>query len=275
MRDYRSTEERLAFTDRMQLVKNDIHTRLKCRNDREGTQIEPVSTHGLNPFADEFEEHTDAPYVINLANGIVRSWLVTEMKIYPHEAVVGIVRPTYPVYEHFHIGLVTQSEEYYDSFGYSRAEMERTSRLKKRLKPMTKSHVERLGIERCGAEAYQAITKEKLFDAGSYQGHTIPNYVTLLENGLDGMLEKIDFWAKKNQRDQETADFYEANRIIVRGMIAYLEQYSRYALELAQKEEDHVQKKYYTEIAENCAFVAHRKPVTLYQAVQLMWCLSM
>lgn len=275
MRDYRCTEEKLVFTDRMLRVKNDIHPRLRCRNDREHSMIEPVATHGRNPFVDEFEEHPDAPYVINLANGIVRSWLVTEMVIYPHEAIVGILRPSYPVIEHFHIGLILRNEDHYKEFGYQPEEKLRADRLEKVLRPMTRDIINVTGRERYGRERYNAIRKEKMFNAGGYQGHTIPNYVTLFENGLDGMLEKIDFWAAKNDRDQETADFYEANRIIVRGMSAYLEQYSRYALELAEREEDPVQKRYYLEIAENCAYVAHQKPKTLYQAIQLMWCLSL
>ena len=36
-----------------------------------------------------------------------------------------------------------------------------------------------------------------------------------------------------------------------------------------------MQKTYYLQISKNCRFVAHSKPQTLYQAVQLMWCLSL
>lgn len=275
MNNYRSTEEQLVLSERMQLVKEGIYPRLRCRKDREHSRIEPVSTHGLNPFVDEFEEHPDAPYVINLANGIVRSWLVTEKVIYPHEAVVGILRPTYPVMEHFHIGLVLRDEEHYVNFGYAPEEKLRADRISSKLMPMTTKYIKQVGKKRYGAENFRRIENEHMFHAGGYQGHTIPNYVTLLENGLDGMLEEIDFWANQNERDQETADFYEANRIIVRGMSAYLEQYSRYALELESRESDPIQKIYYGEIAENCAYVAHHRPQTLYQAIQLMWCLAL
>ena len=275
MTDYRSTEERLIFNDRMQRVKEGIHPRLRCRNDREDSHIEQVSTHGLNPFVDEFEEHPDTPYVINLANAIVRSWLVTEKLIYPHEAIVGILRPSYPVMEHFHWGIIPRGEEHYARFGYPSEEKARADRMASRLEPLDWPYFTAAAKRRYGAAQYRAVKEEKIFHAGGYQGHTIPNYVTLLELGLDGVLAKIDFWAEKNARDQETADFYEANRIIVRGMSAYLEQYAAYAAELGEAETDPTQARYYREIADNCAYVAHRKPVTLYQAIQLMWCLSL
>lgn len=275
MTDYRSTEERLVFTARMQQVKADIHPRLKCRNDREDSHIEPVPTHGLNPFVDEFEAHPDTPYILNLANAIVRSWLVTEMVIYPHEAIVGILRPSYPVMEHFHWGIIPRGEGHYAKFGYPPEEKARADRMARRLEPLDWPYFVEAACGRYGEEHYRAIKEEKIFSAGGYQGHTIPNYVTLLELGLDGVLAEIDFWAEKNARDTETADFYEANRIIIRGMSAYLEQYAAYAARLAEAETDPTQARYYREIAENCAFVAHHKPVTLYQAIQLMWCLSL
>ncbi len=275
MTDYTRTDERLVFTERMQRVKADIHPRLRCRNDREDSHTEQVSTHGLNPFVDEFESHPDTPYIINLANAIVRSWLVTEMVIYPHEAIVGILRPSYPVMEHFHWGIIPRGEEHYARFGYAPEEKARADRMARRLEPLDWPYFVEAACGRYGEAHYRAIKAEKIFSAGGYQGHTIPNYPTLLELGLDGVLEKIDFWAEKNVRDAETADFYEANRIIVRGMSAYLAQYAAYAASLAAAESDPTQARYYREIAENCAYVAHKKPETLYQAIQLMWCLSL
>ena len=275
MKKYRGLEEKLLFTDRMNLVKEGVQPRIRCRDDREFSRINVVSTHGRNPFVDEFEEHPERPYVINLANGIVRSWLVTEKVIFPHEAVVGVLRPIYPVIEHFSWGLEIRDEAHYQKMGYPAEEKKRADRLKSVLEPKNYDHLHEAGQRKCGKEKYDAIYREGLFAAGGYQGHTIPNYVTLLTLGLDGMLDKVNEWAEKNVKDQSSADFYEANRIIVRGMSTYLEGYADYAKALYEKETDETQKRYYREIADNCAFVAHHKPVTLYQAVQLTWCLSL
>ena len=116
-----------------------------------------------------------------------------------------------------------------------------------------------------------------IFDIKEFSIHDGPGMrVTLLENGLDGMLELIDRYAAVHVKDQESADFYEANRIIIRGMSRWLETYAGTAAELAESGQGSaVQRQYYREIAENCAYVAHRKPQKLYQAVQLIWCLSL
>lgn len=270
---YTMIDEKLQFTERTKLIKENILTRLRPRNDREGTHIEPIPSGNRNPFADVFEANPDAPYVINLANSIVKSWIDTPCLIYPHESVVGITRPTYPISEHFSWGICFD-DWCIDEKGYPKSEHDRINALKEKMTPMAHGRVDKFGIEKWGDD-YRQVCNEGMFWAGGYQGHTIPNYVTLLQNGLDGMLEKIDFWAKLNVKDQDSADFYEANRIIVRGMSAFLQKYADYAAELYEKETDPVQKRYYKEISENCAFVAHNKPVTLYNAVQLMWCLSL
>ena len=272
--------EKLVFTNRMKEVEKGIRKRLRPRDFREMTLIDPVSTNGNNPFADVFEEMPNSPYVIKLANSIVRSWLETPLVIYPHEAVVGITRPTYPIMEHFSWGITFHEDKIDSEHGFLTeeaisSEKQRIERLREGMTPLAFSHVDNYGIEMLGKEHYEELVKTGMFLAGGYQGHTIPNYVTLLDSGLDKMLEIIDKYEKINGKDEETKNFYEANRIIVKGMIAYLENYSSYASELALSEKDSVQKRYYQEIAKNCRFVAHNKPITLYQAVQLAWVLSL
>ena len=265
--------EKLQFTPRVAAVQADVKSRLRKWQDRENTYIDPIPLNGANPFADVFEQMPDAPYVIALANAIVHSWLCMPPVIYDDELLVGITRPTYPLMEHFSWGIQIKPEKLTAENGYPETEKARIEKLRSRMTPLDYEHMHRAGRELLGAEHYEMLVKEKMYWAGGYQGHTLPNYVTLLENGLEGMLTKIDKYAAENDRDQETRDFYEANRIIVRGMIAHLEQYAAYAKALAQqKPED---KERLEMIAQNCAFVAHNKPKTLYQAVQLMWVLSL
>lgn len=271
---YTYTDKKLPFTDRISAVESQVRGRLKPQAYREGTfLVSSVSTGGKNPFADVFEEMPEAPYVIALAHGIVRSWVDLPCMIYPHEAIVGVSRPAYPIVEHFSWGL-----EFYDwTMGKEQAarEMPRIDALRTRMTPLDMGHMHDAGIAMVGEEKYREIEKAHIFHAGGYQGHTIPNYETLLTNGLDGMLERIDYYAAQNIKDEETANFYEANRILARGMIALLEKYAAYARTMAEEEADPVQKRYYEEIAENCAYVAHHKPKTFYQAVQLTWILSL
>ncbi len=274
MRKYAMLDEALKFTERMELVQADIKTRLQPKDMREETYIQPITTDGRNPFADAFEEDPKAPYVIALAKSIVRSWLDTPCLIYKNEAVVGITRPLYPLMEHFSWGILVHQWAV-DIGNYPETEGERINKLRKKIEPKNMSHMDNFGRAMLGDEAYNVLTNEGMYWAGGYQGHTIPNYGTLLENGLDGVLDKINYWANINAETQEQKDFYEANRIIVRGMSAFLQKYADYAAELYKTETDEKQKQYYKQISENCASVAHDKPKTLYQAVQLMWCLSL
>lgn len=271
---YTDLNEKLPFTDRIKAVEADVRKRLRPWAYREGTFLaSQVPTEGKNPFADVFEEMPDAPYVIALAHAIVRSWVDAPCVIYPGEAIAGVFRPVYPIIEHFSWGI-----QFYEwTMGKEELEKEkpRIDALRSRMTPLGEEHKHIAGEALVGEEKYAEIEKANIFFAGGYQGHTIPNYATLLENGLDGMLERIDYYAAQNVKDRESADFYEANRILARGMIAYLEKYAAHARTLADGETDPVQKRYYQEIAENCAYVAHNKPKTLYQAVQLTWILSL
>lgn len=272
MENYQSISEKLIFSPRMAKVKEGIHTRLKPNRLREDTRTCPVAVEEMNPFVDEFTEHPDTPYVINLANGIVRSWMVTPCVIFPHEAIVGITRPRFPVIEHFSWGL--QNVDSVQELPHLTQEEKDT--LCRRMEPINGHFIGATGTELFGSrEAFQAVCVPPMFGAGGYQGHTVPDYPRLLDKGLDGMLAYIDECAAANAKDEDTIHFYEANRIIIRGMSAWLEMYADKAKTLSETEADGVQKHYYEEIAANCAYVAHQEPKTLYQAVQLMWCLSL
>ena len=261
MTNYRSTEESLVLSPRMEKVHADILPRLRDRFSRENTDTAEMGPDGKNPFLDVFVENPDAPYVICLAKAIVRSWLVTPVLIHKDEAIVGTTRPAYPIREHFSWGI--QGCDSYIIEADSVEERRKKALAMARMNPHTGEYLYHSAKTLYGKEKLDEMYANRVLKAGGYQGHTIPNYVTLLENGLDGMLEKINYYADKNRinrKGEDTSDFYEANRIIVRGMSAFLQQYADKAAELAAAEADAEQKKFYEQIAENCAFVAHKKP---------------
>ena len=268
--DYTSTTEILVLSQRMEQVYTDILPRLKDWKSREDTTCSEVETGGKNPFLEEFMDNPDVPYVINLANAIVRSWMVTPVVIHPAEAIVGIVRPLYPFMEHFSWGIRRHG---YCAENHEKdlSKIPEISEAIERMTPLDADHRYRAAIPIYG-DKIRPIMQEGLFAAGGYQGHTIPNYETLLNLGLDGVLNKLERYEKINTHDK---DLYTAWKIIVRGMSSYLELYAAEAERLAKTETDEVQKQYYLDIYENCTYVAHKKPQTLYQAVQLMWCLSL
>ncbi|MBR4866098.1 MAG: hypothetical protein IKU11_05395 [Clostridia bacterium] len=272
MKNYKSTEEKFVFSPRMEAVHRDILKRLKPNRQREDTKTSPVSAGGQDPFRDVFCEMADEPYVIKEATAIVRSWLVTPVVIFENEPLVGITRPDYPNMEHFHWGIMTEGLQR-EIDGAQGAEKASLEALRQQMEPLGWKHLTQEAAALLGTPRWHGLSREFIFSAGGYQGHTIPSYPRLLEYGLDGMLGYIDECAAKN--GGEPADLYEACRIIIRGMSAWLEGYGQKAAQLADAEEEENRKRWYRDIAENCAFVAHRKPETLYQAAQLTWTLSL
>ncbi len=89
----------------MERVYTGILPRIQKWEQRELTRCSEAETGGKNPFLDVFTENPDTPYVINLANAIIRSWLITPVVIHQDEALVGIIRPYYPFMEHFSWGI--------------------------------------------------------------------------------------------------------------------------------------------------------------------------
>ncbi|MBP3348769.1 MAG: hypothetical protein J6L92_08445, partial [Clostridia bacterium] len=184
---YTMIDEKLELTERMKAVRLDVLPRLRRQEQRESTDIEPISNGCRNPFADVFEAEPESSYVIKLAKSIVKSWVDTPCLIYPHEALVGIARPGYPIMEHFSWGIVFDNGVLKHG-GYPASERERCEKLRDVMTPLSAAHVGACAAKTYSRELHIRVCEEGMLMAGGFQGHTIPNYVTLLENGLDGML---------------------------------------------------------------------------------------
>ena len=272
MTDYKSTDEILSFSPRMEAVISDVKARLLPNRVREETDTGPRDERGINPFADVFERMEGEPYEICLAHAVVRSWLVSPVVIYPNESLVGINRPKYPAIEHFSWGIRLLDrvfdEPQFD--GRREIERERQNRLRERFTPLGRDHMHSLGEQIFGEETYKAICADDLWWTGGYQGHTVPSYPTLLTLGIDGLIHKIEKYARE-PHDDKTDLVYRASTIVLRGLSEWIMLYSSRARELAEAAGTADERARLTAIAENCSFVAHNAPETLYQAAQLMW----
>ena len=271
--NYHDLTYRLALSSRMEKVKADVLLRIQPNRKREFTETCPILLNSnSNPMAEVFLKNPNVPYVINLANAIVYSWEQTPCEIFDNEIIVGITRPYFKCYEHFSWGIHAESVLEDKDLGLTDLELKD---LRNRMEPFNHDHIDELGVKLLGKDVFDALcVKDPMFLAGGYQGHTIPNYNILLDNGLDGVLALIDKYATENAKDEETKNFYQANRIIVKGMSNYLTRYATKAEELAENSSGET-KNDYLNIAKNCKHVAHHKPETLYQACQLVWCLSL
>lgn len=99
------------------------------------------------------------------------------------------------------------------------------------------------------------------------QGHIIPDYPYLLENGLQKLLEEM----RTLRKEQPENAFYEASEICLEAAIRYV---LRYEAEVDKKIDDCRDEKRTEELKEIKRIlhkVAYERPDTLYEAVQLFW----
>lgn len=99
------------------------------------------------------------------------------------------------------------------------------------------------------------------------QGHIIPSYDKLLNQGLDAMVLEV----KKHHNDKSNKDFYEAVLITLEATQRYIERYASLAKAMAEAETAVETKNELNEISRISFKVAHEKPDTFYEALQLFW----
>ena len=77
-------DEKFVFEGRNAKVREQVLKRLRPRDEREGTWTGPEDD-GREPFLDAFENNPNDPYIINLARGIVDSWMVSDPRLPPSQ----------------------------------------------------------------------------------------------------------------------------------------------------------------------------------------------
>lgn len=254
-------DEKYVFEGRLKTVRDGILTRLKPQSIREGT-FTGMPDDGKTPFIDVFEKYPDDPYIINLARGIVESWMVSKPEIFEGDYFIGFPRPCRGCYEHFHWGIIFEEDAKRD---------ERFEKLHSRMEPLNHDYKDRRGYELMGKEAYEYATDNGLWWTGGYQGHTVPKYEKLLKLGVDGILAEINhFDSVTPVGNARKKNFYEACRIIMTGFSRWIEMNADYAEHEAEGADDE-RRAQLEKIVEVCRKVAHHVPEDLYEAGQLMW----
>ncbi|MBQ3182630.1 MAG: hypothetical protein IJB57_03070, partial [Clostridia bacterium] len=221
MIDYRSTDERFEYSPNMEKVYAAMLKRKKNNRTREGVETggEPD---GKTPFFDVFIECRGEPYPIKLAKAIVRSWLVTEPTMHDGEVLVGFPRPTRPVHEHFHIGIVRERHilkhpAYIDRFDELNALM---TEMRPEFHPAEITVIEGEMEKRFGTKenpkAYE-YTWNELWSLGGYQGHTVPNYDILMTQGIGGVHKRV-LDRMKGETEEKKLIMLEACKIILEGL---------------------------------------------------------
>lgn len=115
------------------------------------------------------------------------------------------------------------------------------------------------------------------------QGREQINYYFPLEYGFDGLIKECDKYIKQFLGEagddgilgMSRAYYYIAVKEIVKGLSKWCENYAKKARQLASYEKDEKYKKNYEEIAVVMENIAHKKPSTFREALQLTLCLHL
>lgn len=137
-----------------------------------------------------------------------------------------------------------------------------------------------------GFEQFQNIMDSVLVMFDSFaipQGREVMNYYMPLQYGFDGILELCDEKIAKTMGEaggdgvlgMSRGYYYAAMKEIVKGLSQWCENYARKAEDLASREPDEAYKKNYLEIAQVMHNIAHKRPSTFREALQMTLCLHL
>ncbi|MBR5447247.1 MAG: hypothetical protein IKV40_02370, partial [Clostridia bacterium] len=247
-----------VFNERNLRFRSQILPRLRDKEGREGTDTGPADDSRF-PFFEAFENHPDDPYIINLARGIVDSWLVCDPFFNEGEYFAGYQRPGRSCAEHFSYGICADFEN-----------DQRAKKLKSVMQPLNDEYMHERGRRQMGEESYKWC-ETYLWGTGGYQGHTIPSYDKLMTLGIGGTIEQIKHYDSLTPAaDRRKKNFYKACLMIMEGFSAWFLKLAddAEALALTVNDEWAAQLR---EIAQTCREVSLDAPKTFRQAGQLMW----
>ena len=119
-------------------------------------------------------------------------------------------------------------------------------------------------------EDIKASVKEKIVklnqtDKG--QGHIIPDFETVLNNGLGHLIELIN----KKLRENPDNEFYQASKIVLDASARHILRYAELAEKMTEAETDITRKEDLKKIAEVSRKISTGKPESFHEALQLLW----
>ena len=108
--------------------------------------------------------------------------------------------------------------------------------------------------------------------------HTIPDYRVALDKGVEFIIEQAASREKDIREggditgeNKQKLEFYRAIQIAMKGIIAYAQNLSKKAAELAQKTDDSFRKQNFLTMSEVCAKVPAKPASTFREAVNSLW----
>ncbi len=101
--------------------------------------------------------------------------------------------------------------------------------------------------------------------------HYAPGYERFLQDGICGTMARIEESLLVHKHEPEKVAFLTAQKLVLEGFSTYVKNHSIAAAEAAAKTDDPDCKATLTKMAEDLAHIAWEKPVSLRQALNLVW----
>ncbi len=101
--------------------------------------------------------------------------------------------------------------------------------------------------------------------------HFAPGYERFLTDGICGTMARIEESMLVHKNEPEKVEFLTAQKIVLEGFSTYIKNHSIAAAEAAEVTADPDCKATLTKMAEDLAYIAWEKPVSLRQALNLVW----
>ncbi|MDR2530368.1 MAG: formate C-acetyltransferase/glycerol dehydratase family glycyl radical enzyme [Oscillospiraceae bacterium] len=126
--------------------------------------------------------------------------------------------------------------------------------------------------ERLGSHLGAACLLEDLFIYGGV-GHVCADYAKLFDVGFGGIRKQIELLNSKLDLslpdDLKRSQFYEAELIMLDGVVTFISRYGELAAEMAVRESDAARKTELERVSANCLWVAENPPRDFWEAIQL------
>ena len=114
-----------------------------------------------------------------------------------------------------------------------------------------------------------------MFDSGYTlpQGREVMNYYYPLQYGIEGIKKICDEGIAEvaGKPDMDRLYFYQAVKVMLEGVQAWIRNYAEEASTLATLEKDSQQKKEYKEMAERLSWISANPPRNFHDALQMLW----
>ncbi|MCX6091079.1 MAG: formate C-acetyltransferase/glycerol dehydratase family glycyl radical enzyme [Candidatus Atribacteria bacterium] len=112
-------------------------------------------------------------------------------------------------------------------------------------------------------------------NATSGEGHIVPDFEMILQNGIDYFIQEADLRCQTMDLSQpenlKRRFFYQAVGIAFRGVKEFILRFAVLSENLALIEKDPERKNQLLVISSNCRHLSEKPPLTFYQALQLVW----